>query len=104
MVAEPQTNGVTERFNQTIKEQAIHGRLFNNVKKFVLPPSRSMIDTIANGVSKNWASRHPSKPVRHRSCHLPHDRKSCLNNRIRYIFERTESFESVRVGLTFSFA
>ncbi|MEX3581703.1 MAG: hypothetical protein VB137_02120 [Burkholderia sp.] len=67
-VAEPQTHGVGERFNRTMKEQAIHGRLFNNVEKFVLPPSRSRTDTIANGVSKNWASRHPSKPVRHRSC------------------------------------
>ncbi|MEX3583694.1 MAG: hypothetical protein VB137_16140 [Burkholderia sp.] len=45
------------------------------MKKFVLPPSRIKTDTIANGVSKNWASRHPSKSVRHRSCHLPPDRK-----------------------------
>ncbi|MEX3582915.1 MAG: hypothetical protein VB137_10445 [Burkholderia sp.] len=58
-----------------MKEQAIHRRLFNNVEKFVLPPSRSRTDTIANGVSKNWASRPPSKPVRQRSCDLPPDRK-----------------------------
>ncbi|MEX3581757.1 MAG: integrase core domain-containing protein [Burkholderia sp.] len=32
-VAEPQTNGVAERFNRTMKEQAIHGRLFNNVEE-----------------------------------------------------------------------
>ncbi|MEX3582158.1 MAG: integrase core domain-containing protein [Burkholderia sp.] len=32
-VAEPQTNGVAERFNWTMKEQAIHGRLFNNVEE-----------------------------------------------------------------------
>ncbi|MEX3557358.1 MAG: integrase core domain-containing protein [Burkholderia sp.] len=32
-VAEPQTNGVAERFNRTMKEQAIHGRLFNNVQE-----------------------------------------------------------------------
>ncbi|MEX3583329.1 MAG: integrase core domain-containing protein [Burkholderia sp.] len=31
--AEPQTNGVAERFNRTMKEQAIHGRLFNNVEE-----------------------------------------------------------------------
>ncbi|WP_217478207.1 integrase core domain-containing protein [Paraburkholderia humisilvae] len=30
-VAEPQTNGVAERFNRTMKEQAIHGRIFRNV-------------------------------------------------------------------------
>ncbi|MEX3583318.1 MAG: integrase core domain-containing protein [Burkholderia sp.] len=32
-VAEPQTSGVAERFNRTMKEQAIHGRLFNNVEE-----------------------------------------------------------------------
>ncbi|MEX3611882.1 MAG: integrase core domain-containing protein [Burkholderia sp.] len=32
-VAEPQTNGVVARFNRTMKEQAIHGRLFNNVEE-----------------------------------------------------------------------
>jgi putative transposase len=32
-VAEPQTNGVAERFNRTLKEQAIYGRLFKNVEE-----------------------------------------------------------------------
>ncbi|MEX3582216.1 MAG: integrase core domain-containing protein [Burkholderia sp.] len=32
-VAEPQTNGVAERFNRTVKEQAIHGQLFNHVEE-----------------------------------------------------------------------
>jgi putative transposase len=32
-VAEPQTNGVAERFNRTLKEQAIHGRIFRNVEE-----------------------------------------------------------------------
>ena len=31
-VAEPQTNGVAERFNRTLKEQAIYGRVFRTVK------------------------------------------------------------------------
>ncbi len=30
-VAEPQTNSLAERFNRTLKEQAIHGRIFRNV-------------------------------------------------------------------------
>ena len=30
-VGEPQTNGVAERFIRTLKEQAIHGRVFKNV-------------------------------------------------------------------------
>lgn len=32
-VAEPQTHGVAERFNRTLKEQAIHGRIFRNVEE-----------------------------------------------------------------------
>ena len=32
-VAEPQTNGVVERFNRTLKEQAIHGRVFRNLEE-----------------------------------------------------------------------
>ncbi|GAB4435886.1 MAG: hypothetical protein OHK0026_00590 [Rhodocyclaceae bacterium] len=32
-VAEPQTNGVAERFNRTLKEQAIHGRVFRTVNE-----------------------------------------------------------------------
>ncbi|MEX3527376.1 MAG: integrase core domain-containing protein, partial [Burkholderia sp.] len=31
--AEPQTNGVAERFNRTLKEQAIHGRVFRNLEE-----------------------------------------------------------------------
>ena len=32
-VAEPQTNGVAERLNPTLKEQAIHGRVFTNIEE-----------------------------------------------------------------------
>ena len=33
LVAEPQTNRVAERFNRTLKEQAIHGRVFRKVEE-----------------------------------------------------------------------
>ena len=32
-VSEPQTNGVVERFFRTLKEQAIYGRIFNNLEE-----------------------------------------------------------------------
>ena len=32
-VAEPETNGVAERFNRTLKEQIIHGRVYRNVEE-----------------------------------------------------------------------
>ena len=31
-VEEPETNGVAERWNRTLKEQAIHGRVFQHVE------------------------------------------------------------------------
>jgi len=32
-ISEPETNGVAERFNRTLKEQAIYGRVFRNVEE-----------------------------------------------------------------------
>ncbi len=32
-VEQPQTNGVAERFNRTLKEQIIHGRIYHNIEE-----------------------------------------------------------------------
>lgn len=48
-VAEPQTNGVAERFNRTLKEQAIHGRVFNNVEDV-----RSAVTAFKDLYNRHW--------------------------------------------------
>jgi putative transposase len=48
-VAEPQTNGVAERFNRTLKEQAIHGRVFRNVEEV-----RSAVTAFKDRYNRYW--------------------------------------------------
>jgi putative transposase len=48
-VAEPQTNGVAERFNRTMKEQAIHGRLFRNLEEV-----RAAVTAFRDRYNRHW--------------------------------------------------
>jgi transposase InsO family protein len=48
-VAQPQTNGVAERFNRTLKEQAIHGRVFRNVEEV-----RAAVTEFADRYNRHW--------------------------------------------------
>ena len=48
-VAEPQTNGVAERFNRTLKEQAIHGRIFRNVEQV-----RAAVTAFKDRYNRHW--------------------------------------------------
>lgn len=48
-VAEPQTNGVAERFNRTLKEQAIHGRLFRNLEVI-----RAAVTEFRDRYNRHW--------------------------------------------------
>lgn len=48
-VAEPQTNGVAERFNRTLKEQAIHGRVFRNVEEV-----RAAVSEFRERYNRHW--------------------------------------------------
>lgn len=48
-VAEPQTNGVAERFNRTLKEQAIHGRVFRNVEEV-----RATVTEFKERYNRHW--------------------------------------------------
>lgn len=48
-VREPQTNGVAERFNRTLKEQVIHGRVFRNVEDL-----RAAIGIFVKRYNEEW--------------------------------------------------
>jgi transposase InsO family protein len=48
-VAEPQTNGVAERFNRTLKEQVIHGRVFRNVEEV-----RAAVTAFKDRYNRHW--------------------------------------------------
>jgi transposase InsO family protein len=48
-VAEPQTNGVAERFNRTLKEQVIHGRIFKNVEEV-----RAAVTAFKDLYNRHW--------------------------------------------------
>jgi transposase InsO family protein len=48
-VAEPQTNGVAERFNRTLKEQAIYGRSFKNVEAV-----RAAVTEFKDRYNRHW--------------------------------------------------
>lgn len=48
-VEQPQTNGVAERFNRTLKEQAIHGRVFRNIEEV-----RQAVNTFIPRYNAEW--------------------------------------------------
>jgi putative transposase len=48
-VEQPQTNGVIERFNRTLKEQVIHGRIFRNVAEV-----RAAVGTFVETYNRHW--------------------------------------------------
>jgi len=48
-VEQPQTNGVVERYNRTLKEQAIYGRIFRNVEEV-----RTAVKAFVNRYNEQW--------------------------------------------------
>ena len=48
-VAEPETNGVAERFHRTLKEQAIYARIFRNLEEV-----REAIDAFVKRYHAHW--------------------------------------------------
>ena len=48
-VEQPQTNGVAERFNRTLKEQVVFGRTFRNVEEV-----RATVSIFVEQYNKHW--------------------------------------------------
>jgi len=48
-VAEPQTNGVAERFNRTLKELVSHGHIFRNLGEV-----RNAVTEFKDRYNRNW--------------------------------------------------
>ena len=48
-IEQPQTNGVAERFNRTLKEQVVHGRIFRNVEEL-----RTAVAAFVELYNDNW--------------------------------------------------
>ena len=82
---EPETNGVVERWNRTLKEQAVYGRVFHNLADVRAPPSlRSSNATTSAGASKSWRIARHSKRASNTSYAMPRSANVCPRNRVRY--------------------
>jgi transposase InsO family protein len=56
-VGQPQTNGVAERFNRTLKEQVIHGRIFRNLAEV-----RDAVAAFVKLYNEQWPLPCPRRP------------------------------------------
>ena len=88
-VAEPQTNGVAERFNRTLKEQIIHGRIYRNIAEL-----RDAVRDFVELYNAQWIVEKngyltPLKLVRRGTPRSqsgpPRETNLCPRNRVRYI-------------------
>ena len=48
-VKEPETNGVVERFHRTLKEQVIHGRIYQDIEEL-----RESVETFIRSYNQDW--------------------------------------------------
>ena len=87
-VAEPQTNGVAERFNRTLKEQIIHGRIYRNIAEL-----RDAVRDFVELYNAQWIVEKngylsPLKLVRRGTPRSqsgpPRETNLCPRNRVRY--------------------
>ena len=68
LVPEPQTQGVAERFNRTLKKQVFHGRVFKNLLEVRVAVAEFKERYNHHHRLKKWASWRPLKPTKHMPC------------------------------------
>ena len=83
-VEEPETNGVAERWNRTLKEQATHGRIFQNLKE-VRAAVTAWSGTTRPGGSRSSGITRRSRPARRTSYAGRRSVNLCPKNWVRYI-------------------
>ena len=94
-VAEPQTNGVAERFNRTLKEQIIHGRIYRNIAE-LRDAVRDFVE-LYNAqwiVEKNgYLSPAQARQAWHAAISIspPRETNLCPRNRVRYRFSQIDA-------------
>ena len=83
-VEEPQTNGVAERFNRTLKEQIIHGRIYRNIAE-LRNAVRGFVERNAQWiVEKNGYELKLVRRGNRDHSGPPHETNLCPRNRVRY--------------------
>ena len=83
-VEEPETNGVAERWNRTLKEQAIHGRVFHNLEEVRTAVPRSWSDTTRLGGSRRSGITRLLRRAISTSYARRRSANQCPRNRVRY--------------------
>ena len=81
---EPETNGVVERWNRTLKEQAVYGRVFRNLAEV-----RAAVAAFVERYNQCWrleklAYRTPLEALDNSSYAMPRSANVCPRNRVRY--------------------
>ena len=99
LLEEPETNGVVERWNRTLKEQAVYGRVFETSPRCARPSLRSSNTTTSAGASKSWRIARHSKRVSNTSNAMPRSVNVCPRNRVRYIVRYRVCADSMRADL-----
>ena len=88
-VEEPETNGVAERWNRTLKEQAIHGRIFQNLEAV-----RAAVADFVERYNQTWrleklGYQTPIEGARSMCYARRHSTNVCPGNRVRYSFSKS---------------